>query len=216
MAGTAGDVIQVGVEMSLSGVVLRNVFYYMLDDVPSATYLVGLLTEFQTVVLTPLAASQITTVVINNVSALNIFSGDVLEDNTPTPAAGTRAGAQNQPIFNAGMILLTRQNNRVRHGRKFIPIALQADVSGNAFAAGFLTLMNNIAAVCDNILNAGGVDFFSPVIVGRVPYTTAAGKQAYRLPTSQAEMSNNWSVIGECRVINRVTTMNSRKFWRGE
>jgi len=214
----SGDVIQVGVSGVYAGItVMRNIYYYRLEDAPTADYLNGLLTEFQTQVLTPFAATQATNFVLSAVTALNIFGGDVFEDVTPTPAAGTRTPSANpSPSFLAGMVLLTRTNNRVRHGRKFIFAPSEEDITGNGFAGGFITLANTYAASLDNALDAGGIDLFKPIILGRVKYTTPEGGEAYRLPLSQDEMADNWSYVGTPRFVNRCTTMNTRKYWKGE
>ena len=217
MAGAVGDVIQIGLEASVNNILMRNVFYYRVEDVPTAGYLDGLNTEFQDIILSTWAATQCTPTIFQSVALLNLFSGDVLEDNTPVPGTGSRAVSGDQSAsFVAYMILLTRENNRVRHGRKYVYAPLETDVGGNLASVGFLALLTTLAGVLDDTLIAGGVDNFRPIIVGRIPYTTPGGKEAYRLPSSQAEMSDKWSYVLPCRAINRTTTMNSRKFWRGE
>lgn len=217
MAGVAGDIIRVSLKGLTGAIVYRNVFYYQLQDPSSATYLAGLLTDFQTTVLTPYAAALTTAYGFTDLTATNIFSGDEVVDVTPTPAAGTRAVAgDSAPYFVAGLIVLERQNSRVRNGRKFAPLCLEADWSGNTIVAGHVTLLQNFANGIAADLNPGLVDLFKPCIVGRIPYTTTSGRVAYRLPASQAEMGNNFSLFNSARALNRVTTMNSRKFWRGE
>lgn len=217
VAGTAGDICRVSLEYSNSLSTLRNVFFYRLDDPPTAGYLTGLLTEFKTQVLTPLAAWLTTPFTFTELVATNIFSGDEVVDVTPTPAAGTRTPSGDHfPAYVAVMLVLERQNSRVRNGRKFFPIPLEVDSANIALVAGSVTLLNAVANGMDNTLNPGGTDTFIPVIVGRVPYTTGSGRTAYRLPASQGEMGENYSLVSSCRVINRPTTMNTRKFWRGE
>jgi len=217
MAGNSGDICRVALEYTVGAVVNRNVFFYRLADPPTGGYLDGLLTEFQSQVLTPLAAVLTTSYTMVELVATNIFSGDEVIDVTPTPAAGTRTpSGDTLASFIAAMIIMERQNSRVRNGRKFIPIPLETDVAGPSFVAGTVTLLSNLAGGIDNQLNPGGTDTFDPVIVGRLPYTTSSGKTAYRLPASQAEMGDNYSIFDTARVINRVTTMNSRKYWRGE
>jgi len=217
MAGNTGDVCRVSLKGAVGAVVFRNVWYYMLQDPGTATYLTGLLTQFQTDVLTPYAAAITTTYTFTDLVATNLFTGDEVVDVTPTPAAGSRAVAGDaMASFLAAMIVLERQNGRVRNGRKFIPVALEADVAANQFVAGTMTLYTNLATAFALTLNPGGTDSFAPVIVGRIPYTTSSGKVAYRTPTTQAEMGDRFSLSNSARAINRLTTMNSRKFWRGE
>lgn len=217
MAGVSGDICRVTLKASSGTVINRNVFFYRIDDPPTAGYLTGLLAEFQTAVLAPYAAVQVTGFTFVELVATNIFSGDEVIDVTPTPAAGTRAAAGDQNAdFIAAMIVLERQNGRVRNGRKFIRVPQESDVGGSTFVAGTVTLLTTLATGIAATLNPGGVDTFIPAIVGRLAYTTSSGKQAYRLPASQGEMGDNYSLVTAARVINRVTTMNSRKFWRGE
>lgn len=217
MAGVTGDILQVSLKGTLSSSVFRNVWYYQLMDSGTAGYVTGLLTDFQTTVLAPYAAALTTQWVFNEITVLNIFSGDIAIDVTPTPAAGTRTPSGDLlPRNIALMIVLERQNSRVRNGRKFIPIPLEADNAGDAPASGFLTLATTLANACAASINAGGVDLFTPAIVGRIAYTTSSGKTAYRLPASQGEMGDKFSLVDTARAINRTTTMNSRKFWRGE
>lgn len=217
VAGNQGDICRVGLRMANGAVTMRNVFFYRLADPGTATYLDGLLTEFQTVVLAPYAAAITTVFTFTELVATNIFTGDEIIDVTPTPAAGTRAvSGDSLPTFLAGMIILERQNSRVRNGRKFIPLSLETDTAGSVMVAGTVTLLTTLANAMATNLNPGAVDLFIPAIVGRIPYTTSSGRTAYRLPTSQGEMSQDFSDVNTARVINRATTMNSRKFWRGE
>jgi len=216
--GSVGDVIQVSLEMLWSNITtMRNVFYYQLADVPTATYLVGLDTEFQTRVLTPYAATQGTAMSFTAIEYLNLFTGETLTNVAPSPAAGTRTlSGDPSPSFLSAMILLERQNSRVRNGRKYVFAPSEADITGNGFAAGFITLLTTLKNGFVFHLNPGGLDLIKPVIVGRIPYTTPSGKIAYRLPQSQAEMGDRISIVDTGRVVNRTTTMNSRKYWRGE
>lgn len=217
MAGVAGDIIQISLKGTISSSIFRNVWYYRLADPPTAGYVSGVLTEFQTTVLAPYAALLTTSWVFNELVAVNIFSGDIAVDVTPTPAAGTRTPSGDLlPRNTALMIVLERQNSRVRNGRKFVGIPLESDNAGDAPTAGFVTLATTLANACAATLNPGGTDTFNPAIVGRIAYTTSSGKQAYRLPSSQGEMGENYSLVDTARVIARTTTMNSRKFWRGE
>jgi len=217
MAGNSGDICRVSLKGQTGAVVFRNVWFYQLADAGTAGYLTGLLTDFQTTVLAPYAAAITTGYTFTDLTATNLFTGDEVIDVTPTPAAGTRTiSGDSLASFMAAMIVLERQNGRVRNGRKFIPLGLEADTVGNVLVAGTVTLLTTLANAMAASINAGGVDLFVPAIVGRIPYTTGSGKVAYRTPTSQAEMGDKFSQVNSARVINRITTMNSRKFWRGE
>lgn len=217
MAGATGDIVKVGLRGTYGGTTMRNVFFYRVMDPPTGGYLGGLLTEFQSAVLTPIAATITSNWSFLEVIATNIFSGDEFIDVTPTPAAGTRTPAGDlNPTFIAALIVLERQNSRVRNGRKYLVCPQESDIASSTFAAGYVTLCNAAATAMALTLNPGGVDSFQPAIVGRIPYTTSSGKVAYRLPSTQGEMGDRYSLVDTARLINRVTTMNSRKFWRGE
>lgn len=216
MAGSVGDIVQVHLRGQRGTAVWRLIFHYQMMDVPTPGYLTGLLTEFKTVVLTPLAATLGNVYTFVSLQALNIFSGDILEQTTFSPANGTRAGTTDTPLQEAAMYLLARANNRVRHGRKMLPIPFKSDMTDPTFAVAYTTLAATLANAIKTDLNPGTVDLMTPTIVGRVKYTTPLGRIAYRLPVSQAEMSDKFSPVVDCRLINRPTTMNTRKFWRGE
>lgn len=217
MAGNTGDIVQVSLKGAYAASTFRNVWYYRLMDPGTATYLTGLSTDFQSLVLTPYAAELTVNWAFVELVFTNIFTGDVLVDVTPTPATGSRASVgDTNAQFIAALIVLERQNSRVRNGRKFLPVPLESDVAGNTFVAGTMTLLTAAATGFALTLNPGGVDSFTPAIIGRIPYTTSSGRVAYRLPTSQAEMGENYSLVDTARAVNRITTMNSRKFWRGE
>jgi len=216
MAGTDGDIVQLTVKTIYGTVPALNVYYYQIVDVPTATYLEGLATEFQTIVLPTFAATQLTNTIIESISLRNIFSGDELVDASPTPAAGTRAPTGDQlASFIACAIKLVRANARVRPGRKMLLVSLETDIAGQFLSTAFTSLAQTYANTLDNALNAGGIDNFVPTIVGRVEYTAPSGRIAYRLPISQEEMADNYSPVAGVTVSNRVTTMNSRKFWKG-
>lgn len=216
MAGSVGDIIQVTVRGTWVQQAVVNVYYYRCKDVPTAGYLTGLMTEFQSVVHTAYAGAVRTPLVFNYIQALNIFSGDVLEDNTPTPAAGTVVGNPTPaPPFNAAMVLLVRGNNRVRHGRKFVPLMDDIDINQETIETSCLGRLVTYANVLNDNLFPGGTDEFEPTIVGRIEYVTPQGKTAYRLPATQAEMGDRYSIVTDARVIDRPTTMNSRKIGRG-
>lgn len=216
MASVIGDVVKVTVETRWWSLVQLNVYFYRLIDDGVGDPLTGLATEFQTVVLTPFAATQLNSMPIQSISLENIFSGDVYVDATPTPAAGTRIpSADPAASFLAASVRLVRANTRVRNGRKSIIIPQEIDMNGQQLSPAFLTLVNNYAATLDDTLLPGAIFEWRPTIVGRVAYTLPDGRTAYRLPASQAEMGDNYSDVVGAIVNNRVSTQNSRKFWIG-
>lgn len=216
MATTIGDVVKVTVETRWWSLVQLNVYFYRLANSGAGDALSGLSTEFQSTVLAPFAATQLNSMPIQSVSLENIFSGDVLVDATPTPAAGTRVPSMDPAAsFLSASVRLVRANNRVRNGRKAIIIPQEIDMQGQQLSAAFLALLNTYAATLDDVLVAGLVFDWEPVIVGRVLYTLPSGQNAYRLPSTQEEMGENFSPVIGAIVNNRVSTQNSRKYWIG-
>jgi len=217
MAGSVGDIVQVSFAGRWQAQVVRNVYYYRVDDTPTGGYLTGLLTEFQSSVHTAFMATQMNQFQASSIQLLNLFSGDILETLSPTPAVGTRTiSGDLQPTFMAVSVQLTRANDRVRTGRKSVPIPAEGDNTANTLVGTFATSLAAYAALLDDVLQPGGVDDFTPVIVGRIKYTTPQGKTAYRLPESQAEMGDRWSPIIGARVVARPSTQNTRKEGKGE
>jgi len=217
MAGVAGDVVKVALRGTSNAAIFRNIFFYRMRDGGTEGYLTGILTEFQSVVLSALASTMVNTYTYSEVTATNIFSGDEEMDITPVPSTGGRVPSGDYaPTFVAALITLQRSNARVRSGRKFIQVSTEGDIQGNLLSSAFQAVVQTAALTMATPLAPGGTDFFDPIIVGRIAYTTPSGRPAYRLPTSQAEMTDNWSYIKSAAASPRATTMNSRKYWRGE
>lgn len=216
MTGNVGDVVQLTLSTTWQSVMCLGVYYYRVEDAPTAGYLAGLVTEFQAGPLTAYAPTQVIGVTFDSLRATNIFTGDELIDTSLSPAGGSAANTgEMSATMVAACIRLIRANTRVRNGRKQVPLTRELDSVGNFLSAGIQAALNTFAATLDNVLQPGGLDDFAPIIVGRVPYVTPSGRTAYRLPLTQEEMGDNWSYVVNTALVNRVTTMNSRKFWRG-
>lgn len=216
MAGTAGDIVQLTLSSTWQSVMCLGVYYYRVEDAPTSGYLTGLISEFQSGPLTAFAPTQVIGVTFDSLRALNIFSGDEVIDTSLTPSGGSAAATGDMSAtMVAASIRLIRENARVRNGRKQVPLTRELDSAGNFLSAGIQAVLNTFAATLDDVLQPGGLDDFAPVIVGRIAYVTPSGSTAYRLPTTQEEMGDKWSYIVNTALVNRVTTMNSRKFWRG-
>ena len=212
---SVGDIVQVVLQGSNQGESWQNAFYYRMMDTATDTYLNGLSNEFQSVVVDALANFAPTAVTFDQISLRNIFTGDELV-TVPT----TRAGERTVPgelcaSFIAAHCKLIRGNNRVRHGHKYVVGAYEGDVAGQTFTTGAMAYLAVIASAFKQQLYPGMVDQFLPVIVGRVLYEPEPGKFAYRLPTTQAEMSNKWAYVVDAVFSRDVTTMRSRKAGRG-
>jgi len=216
VAGTLGDVIQLTLQGTFQSSIWMNVFYYISEGSISAGYLTGITTEFQAVVLDAMADAQTDLVDYVSLRALNIFSGDELvvapltpPDGNVTPSTG--AGAS----FLAANYKLIRSNARVRHGQKYLTGLQESWFEANDLQAAYLTLASAVSAAFAATLVAGLTDEFVPVIVGRIEYTTSGGNQAYRLPTSQAEMDDKWAYVSSAIVNPLLTTERSRKLGHG-
>lgn len=219
MAAVQGDIIQVTDIQNYLGQEVLNVYYYSCDDNPTTGYLDGLSTEWQETVLPAVRALQHVLLTHVGLRLENIFNGDLLEIAYATPLPGTQATgttiAEATPSYTAMVFSLKRQNTRVRNGRKSIAGLPEGFISGNNIVSATTALANIAAAMGSQLVAAGGLDAWTPAIVGRVPYTTVEGNPAYRLPTSQAEMDDNFSLVDNVSSSTVISTMNTRKPGRG-
>jgi hypothetical protein len=215
-----GDIIRLTDTQTYLSQEVLNTYFFRVEDNPTAGYLTGLITEFKAVVFPAVRPLQHQLLLHESLTAENLFSGDFLESAVTPALAGTNASGSTVdnalPSYVALSFLLQRENSRVRNGRKSIAGVPDNNVSGNA--VNLLTNeLNAFAAVLDNTLIAGaGADQFRPVIVGRIPYLTASGRQAYRLPVSQVEMAANWSYVVSARPAFTISSQVSRKQGNGQ
>jgi hypothetical protein len=210
MAGNTGDVLQLTLEASYGGQVL-NVFYYRCQDLPTDGYLTGLTTEFKSVVLPQIRNCTNPGYVLTKITVINIFNqDDYLVDVSVAGLAGQRTGTDQISSLIAAGIYLQPNNRRVRRGYKFIPAAFETDLNGNVWTDNYLAALQNLAGAIASNLTAGLADVFAPIIIRRI-----REGNGYRLPTSQAEMGNNFAYIAGAIPRNLVTTMRSRKAGRG-
>lgn len=212
---SVGDIMQIVLQGTNQGETWLNTFYYRLQDTATDTYMVGLSTEFQNVVVDALANFAPPAVTFDQISIKNLFAGDELV-TVPTVRAGERTvPGEMMASFIAAHCKLVRGNNRVRHGHKYVVGAYEGDVAGQAFTTGAMAYLAVIATAFKQQLYPGMVDQFLPVIVGRVAYEPEPGRVAYRLPATQAEMANKWAYVTDAVFSRDVTTMRSRKAGRG-
>jgi hypothetical protein len=218
MAGVVGDVVQVTLTGTVLGELMENVHFYRVEDEPSAGYLEGLCTEFQSEVLPAYATVQHDEVLYTRITARNIFDFDefVLQPLTPDQGSGTTSDPV--PSFVAASIQLTRGNARVRNGRKSIAGAMEGQMISQVWDTGYLANLQLLADALAATLNPGLVDLFAPIIVGRVfvPADPPAIPRAYyRLPASQAEMDTHWAYVVSALASPDVSTQNLRKKGHG-
>jgi len=216
MPGVEGDMVQLVLRGTFEDSVWMNVFFYRVEDDPTAGYLTGLADDFQSVVLDAMADAQTNLVTYDEIRLLNIFSFDELvvapvtpDDGNVTPSTG--AGAS----FLAADYKLIRSNARVRHGHKFLTGLQESWFEGNDLQPAYITLAAAVETAFAQELVPGLVDRFAPVIVGRVDEGTPPVHGPYRLPESQAEMGTNWAYVTSCVVNPFLTTERLRKLGRG-
>ena len=210
-----GDIIQIVLRGTNQGETWLNAFYYRQQDTATETYLSGVASEFENVVIDALASFAPPAITFDQVNLRNIFDGNELVV-IPSVTTGARTiPGEMCASFIAAHCKLVRGNNRVRHGHKYVVGAYEGDVAGQVFTTGAMGYLNAIAAAFKQQLYPGLVDLFLPVIVGRVAYQPEPGRSAYRLPVSQTEMGNRWAYVTDASFSREVTTMRSRKAGHG-
>jgi len=216
---SALDVLQLTLFQTYLSQTCLNVFYYQIVDEPSEGYLDGLISAFQETVLANMANWQPSAVAYNRIEVLNLFTGDLAIESTLTPNGGgggaTPQSGEPMASFAAVGFTLRRMNARVRNGRKSVVGVTEGSVTGNEITAGFAGLGNIAIGFGEDLAPGLSADVFRPIIVGRIKYEASSGRDAYRLPVTLAEMSNNWSYVADVDYSTDVTTMNSRKKNRG-
>lgn len=219
MAGVEGDIIQLSLVGSFLDEQFQNVHFYRLDDEGTINYLEGLCTEFESTVLPLYADVMSDGASYVELRAINIFSLDEHIESPLTPATGAiSAGGDDLASFVSASIKLVRGNARVRHGRKSIAGMVEVSAQEQEWDSGFVASLQLLADGLAQTLIAGLVDNFKPVIVGRVKTAvlgTVPLQYTYRLPTSQAEMDDEWAYVTSAVASPVITTMNSRKRGRG-
>lgn len=211
-----GDVLQVNVRAQYQLQTVLNTFFYRVMDNPSTGWRDGFLTEFKDTVLTPMRVAQVPDVGYRDIYVRNIFDGEEFTDDIPTLTGTNGSTLQRLPSFIAAHIRLTRGNNRVRHGHKYLAGQTEDHTAGQIWGADYQVMLQNVADGMASDLNAGGsVDVWKPVIVGRILQPQTDKPPFYRLPTSQAEMGENWAYVTGARADTAVTTMRSRKAGHG-
>jgi hypothetical protein len=219
-----GDMIQVTAEGLWLGQLNQNVFFYRIEDAPTATWYDGVAEEFEDEVLLTVRNIQSPSFTWVRLVVRNLFNaGETYE--YAVSVAGTRAcdaGAAAEASFMAAGFKLVRANARVKHGYKYFGALCEGDVSGNLFTLVGATT-DTVEAGLAAPLVAGGVDTFKPVIVGRIMTVVASPTtlnpnnliRRYKLPVSQAAMADNWAYVREAVVNPYITTMRSRKAGHG-
>lgn len=218
MAGTEGDIISVTLHSLWQSQVTEMVFFYRVEDTPTAGYLEGLATEFEDNGLPIFALAQSVNMEYVQLTVRNIFNLDEFVKSPLVPDDGTLSAGADLPSFMSANIKLVRSNARVRHGRKAFGGATENEIGGQQWETAYVALLQDCADWMAEEQIAGGVDFFKPVIVGRVfvPADPPDIPNAYyRLPTSQVEMGDNWAYVISALASPFASTQRSRKLGHG-
>jgi len=129
---------------------------------------------------------------LSNFGEFSSYGAGTLSDGTTGCAA-----------FIAASIRLLRSSKETRSGWKRYSGLTEGSLLGSALTGSYLTLLQALAAICDNTLSAGG-ETLTPVIVAK---TFNPGPPRVENPPSL------WlyNIIGTAVAIDRVTSQNSRK-----
>lgn len=211
-----GDILQVNLRAEYQLQTILNTFFYRVMDAPSAGWKDGFIAEFRETVLDPMRLCQVPALVYKDIYVRNLFDGDEFTSDIPTVTGTNGSEAQRLPSFIAAHVKLTRGNNRVRHGHKYIAGQTEDHTAGQTWGADYQVMLQGAAAGMAAELNAGGgVDVWKPVIIGRIVQPQLNKPPKYRLPVSQEEMGQDWAYITGARADTAVTTMRSRKAGHG-
>lgn len=218
MATVIGDVLQLVLSGKYLSQLWENVFFYRVEDTPTEGILEGLVTEFEDEVLAPMALVQNLSTLYDQITCKNIFSDDEFVKAPLDTTVGSNSSGEVLPSFVSARMKLVRSNARVRHGRKSLVGMSEGDCNGQEWTSGYFDDLEVLAPKFALELSPGGVDFLKPVIVGRV-FVEAdppdIPNSFYRLPTSQAEMSNKWAYVISTLASPIISTQNSRKIGHG-
>lgn len=211
-----GDVLQVVLRAEYQLQTVLNTFFYRVMDAPSPGWQAGFIAEFRETVLDPMRNVQVPSLVYKDIYVKNIFDGEEFTSEIPTITGLNGSAAQRLPSFIAAHVKLTRGNNRVRHGHKYIAGQTEDHTVGQTWEPSYQTFLQAAADGMAAELNAGGgVDIWKPCIVGRIAQPQLNKPPKYRLPVSQSEMADQWAYITGARADTAVTTMRSRKAGHG-
>jgi len=152
---------------------------------------------FEGIAITDVANAQSTDLTYTKYRCTPIFGTAAEVEDTVGEVNGNVVG-DTMPPFMAASIRLNRGTNELRSGWKRFAGLVEQNVQQTTFTAGYLILLDSLAAKLDNQLSPAGL-FFDPVIV-RKPFSTLA-------------QSPNWEAIpvASTTAVNRPTTQNSRK-----
>lgn len=124
--------------------------------------------------------------------------------------AGQRVGT-GMPRFVAWSFKQARGRGDMHQGNKRLGLVSEADTSGDAPAAGMVSVLDDVAQAMRlgyAITTSGGTFAVTPIIVKRIKYVTPEGNTAYRLPNGTDPYvwypATSWT-------FDKISTQNSRK-----
>jgi len=175
-----------------------NVFTYLdetaLGGVTNASVFAdGLATLFLTV-LPPVLSAGVT---LARVDAFNAFDPTDIGESIISGGEGT-VGVETHNAFTAYEFRTDRPRRDIRRGYKRFSGVPESAVVNGVLATAFETDIAFVTAALEQNISTD-TDFYAPIIVRRIKYTTPSGNTAYRLPTSAIELgvdyfpANNWN-----------------------
>lgn len=214
--GVTGDIFQVVMQQSYLGQTCLNAFYYRQTsentdpDIESAE---ALAPAFDLNITPAIADLQVDAVQFETLETINLFNpADLNSRNITTVTEGAITAIDALPSYVASEFRTSRVTRAIRRGFKRFTGLDESMMTVGVLAPAYLAAAGALSvALSMNIqrLNEPLTPIFQPVIVKRIKYTTSSGSEAYRLPTSQAELE----YFAANFIYTRITTQNSRKSW---
>lgn len=203
------DVYEVIDRQTLAGQEVLNVYFFINNEVLSARVAQDLIDKFLTDYMPDILSSQTGDCLHTEISARNLFNATDRAVNAISLSSGGVA-TDYQNTFSAIGFSLVQDNGAVKNGSKRIAaVPDQYVTDGVVTDAGYVTILNNLAATLASSLMFGIVETFVPIVVKRI--LTLPG--IYRLPENYAETV--WGRITDAVFNPSVTSQTSRKIGRG-
>jgi len=188
-------IYEVKLNLDRAGEELVNIFHYR-ETGGSDTGAADLAADFVSTFETPLQTIFSTAVNIVSVTVRPIFGTGVEITESFTPGTTGDLAGETMPIYSAVSLRYERDSREIRSGWKRFGPMTEAEVVGDFFTAGYITIVETLATALEaQLTNVSGI--FDPVI--------------FRPANSAIDPLPRWVGIINISTINRVTTQNSRK-----
>lgn len=226
----ATQLLQLNLNMSLSGQSVMNVFYYEMDNAENATdeTFIDIGLQFDTNVINQMAAIMSADVGITDLVMKTLLDGVVGAPRKeftydPINNSGTQAG-EYLPPHDAYGYKLTNNTPAVRQGGKRIPGVLEGAVVDGRYDTGgtlypdILLMETLLSTALTAQATLPDETNLIPVVVKRIPYLPpdptpvlpGTDGAAYRLPEDDTEYLG--APVDDAVLVPYITTQNSRKF----